>query len=223
VKATLIAAGLSIALHAVVLLIFMYEAAPVVAAVAMPREKPVPIEVMRLQGLVSPPKRAPAAEPPRAPSPAAPTVAKTARPTRATPDRAAQPVEAAETVEGGEEGPAANVPVPGKAESGPIGGPPSPATKDADAPFDTAALSRRLQEVALRCYPPAAKRFRQAGESEVRFCLDAAGRLREAAVTHSSGSDLLDRAASECVVPGAAPFGPETFGRCFTVPVRFKL
>ncbi|MBS1153506.1 MAG: hypothetical protein H6Q89_5204, partial [Myxococcaceae bacterium] len=91
-----------------------------------------------------------------------------------------------------------------------------------EAPLDTAALSRRLQQVALRCYPAAARRFRQTGEAQVRFCLDGAGALRESKVIQSTGSALLDHAATDCVVPGAAPFGPETFGRCFAVPVRFN-
>ena len=60
------------------------------------------------------------------------------------------------------------------------------------------------------------------GEAQVRFCLDSHGALRESTVSSSSGFELLDVAASKCVVPGAAPFGAETFGRCFTVPVRFR-
>lgn len=94
------------------------------------------------------------------------------------------------------------------------GAPPAPS-------LDTAELSRRLQAVAARCYPAAARRFRQTGEAEVRFCLDAAGVLAEATVSRSSGSDLLDQAARGCVVPGAAPYGAEARGHCFTVPVRF--
>gem|GEM_PF-2178326 len=88
--------------------------------------------------------------------------------------------------------------------------------------LDTAALSRRLQTVALRCYPAAARRFRQTGQAQVRFCVDGAGALRESKVTQTAGSSLLDHAASDCVIPGAAPFGPEAFDRCFTVPVRFS-
>ena len=87
--------------------------------------------------------------------------------------------------------------------------------------LDTADLSRRLQEGALRCYPRASRRFLQQGEVKVRFCLDGAGTLHEASVATSSGFEGLDLAATRCVVPGAAPFGPETFGRCFTLPVRF--
>ena len=100
---------------------------------------------------------------------------------------------------------------------------PGPEANSPDgAPIDTTALSRRLQQVALRCYPAAARRFRQTGEAQIRFCVDPEGTLREVTVVRSTSSELLDHAAIDCVVPGAAPFGPETFGRCFTVPVRFN-
>jgi TonB family protein len=94
-------------------------------------------------------------------------------------------------------------------------------TADSERVLDTTALSRRLQETASRCYPPAAKRFRQSGEAKVYFCLDGAGAVSTLTLASSSGSTLLDQAVTGCVVPGAAPFGPEAFGRCFTVPVRF--
>lgn len=92
----------------------------------------------------------------------------------------------------------------------------------ASGDLDTSEFSRRLQEGALRCYPVAARRFRQTGEAKIRFCVDAAGALSQSVVAATSGSDLLDRAAIECVLPGAAPFLPGAFGHCFTLPVRFQ-
>ena len=110
---------------------------------------------------------------------------------------------------------------PQELDTSPASAAPGP-TEAVAPPLDTSALSRQLQEGALRCYPAGARRFRQTGEAQVRFCLDRAGTLSETTLASSSGSALLDVAARECVVPGAAPFGPETFGRCFTLPVRFR-
>ena len=216
-KHAVIAAGVSVALHAGVLLFLFAEAAPLVV---MPAQgpKPVQLEVMRLAAIVSGSKQAQRAA-------LVPAVVRTVvgRPAaKATPALlVADPgVPSSEVAE----------------ESATPGGASEPATEPGDsalfvpgasrapvaAPLDTSALSRRLQQVALRCYPAAARRFRQTGEAQVRFCLDGTGALRDTTVIHSTGSELLDHAASGCVVPGAAPFGPETFGRCFTVPVRFN-
>jgi protein TonB len=229
-RPVVIAAGLSLALHATALLVWggLGERA-VLHSTAVP-PPPVQVEVMRLAGIIpsarstpldsvrepGPPERSRGTGPRAAQEvPAASAPAVLAAPGAALAEAVAEPA-----------GPASPGSVPAEgagaaaAEQAAQGDPTREGT-GAPGTLDTSALSRRLQEGALRCYPPAARRFRQQGEAKVRFCLDGAGALREAAVAASSGSALLDRAASECVVPGAAPFGPETFGRCFTVPVRF--
>lgn len=82
-----------------------------------------------------------------------------------------------------------------------------------------AELHRRLAEAAARCYPPAAQRLRLQGEVPLRFCLDAHGGASGLSLLGTTGSDLLDRSALECVVPGAEPL-PALAG-CFQVAVRF--
>ncbi len=213
-KREVVAAGLSLALHAAGLALFWEEADAPVALVPgrAQKDKPVQIEVMRLAALVSPPAAKPV-------EPVAPVAPQPRRPV-------SKPA-----VAGGVAGAVAVDPGSAPAREG-KGAPPSAAgassidseeARSGDgAPIDTAALSARLQRVALTCYPAAARRFHQTGEAQIRFCLDAAGVLRESTLIRSAGSELLDHAARDCVVPGAAPFGPETFGRCFTVPVRFK-
>jgi protein TonB len=84
-----------------------------------------------------------------------------------------------------------------------------------------ALVHAQLVRVAARCYPAAARRFRQAGEVLVHFCVDQAGAVASSEVHRSSQSPVLDGAATQCVVPQAAPFPPGAFGRCFDVPVRF--
>jgi protein TonB len=80
-------------------------------------------------------------------------------------------------------------------------------------------LAARLAAAARRCYPAAAVRFRLRGEALLAFCLGEDGAARSVAVARSSGSPLLDRAALECVLPGALP-APGAAG-CFELPVRF--
>ncbi len=79
----------------------------------------------------------------------------------------------------------------------------------------------RLTMMAEQCYPPVARRFAQRGTVEVSFCADAEGKAVSVVVTHSSGINLLDTAASGCVVERAAPFPRAASGLCFQVPVRF--
>jgi hypothetical protein len=55
----------------------------------------------------------------------------------------------------------------------------------------------------------------------LEFCLDSGGALLRGAVRGSSGSALLDEAATGCVLPGALPAGAEVGAGCFTLPVRF--
>jgi len=84
-----------------------------------------------------------------------------------------------------------------------------------------AEVHAKLAAAAERCYPPAARRFRLQGVTGVRFCLDAAGALGPVSVERASGADLLDAAARDCVVSGAAPFPAAAAATCFSVPVRF--
>lgn len=93
--------------------------------------------------------------------------------------------------------------------------PPKPAAPD------LAPLIRKLQAAAARCYPEGAKRFRQSGVATVEFCLDAQGALLRSSVRGTSGSALLDDAATQCVLPGALPAGAAVGKGCFTLPVRF--
>lgn len=84
---------------------------------------------------------------------------------------------------------------------------------------DLIALHLRLARAAERCYPSAARRFRLTGEVQLSFCLDGSGAVSKLELKGSTGSPLLDRAARECVLPGAFPLGIQ--GGCYSVPVRF--
>lgn len=103
-------------------------------------------------------------------------------------------------------------------ERGPEGaGAPAP-------PIDDAALVHaRLADAARRCYPAAARRFRQQGTVTLSFCADHSGGVTHAAIKTSSGASLLDTAALGCVLPAAAPLPPEAASHCYAVPVRFDL
>src|SRR5262245_9605825 len=72
-------------------------------------------------------------------------------------------------------------------------------------PSVLSVLASRLAAAALRCYPAAAVRFRLRGEALLAFCLREDGASRSVSLVRSSGSPLLDRAALECVLPGALP------------------
>ena len=232
-RTTVAAAGVSVLVHLGALAVLLnHERIEVPAAV---RTTPVEMEVMRVTGIVSTgraaePTPAPiklfAAHPePQARRPA--TKSATAEALTAAVEAAEQrmvspvPAEGAavEAAPGSAEGVAAAVEAEPAAESDAVAG---SGGADQNAALDTSELSRRLQAGALRCYPSAARRFAQTGEAQVRFCLGETGGLGEVTIASSSGSQLLDRAATGCVVPSAAPFGAQTFGRCFTVPVRFR-
>jgi len=88
------------------------------------------------------------------------------------------------------------------------------------APALAGLLSERLAAAALRCYPREAVRFRLAGEALLSFCLGEDGRASQVRVARSSGAEALDRAAAECVLPGALPL-PGAAG-CYELPVRFS-
>ena len=84
-----------------------------------------------------------------------------------------------------------------------------------------AVLSQRLAWSAQRCAPPSVVRAARHAVPGVplRFCLDAAGRPSEVGLLGTTGSDQLDRAARDCVIPGALPLPPVP--GCYTVEVRF--
>jgi protein TonB len=83
-------------------------------------------------------------------------------------------------------------------------------------------IARRLRTAAASCYPYAAIRSSLEGTTRLRFCIGAKGEPRDVQVVDSSGQQVLDRAATDCVLPSAAPF-PATSHLCVTVPVRFEL
>jgi hypothetical protein len=126
--------------------------------------------------------------------------------------------------------------VPGPAAPGAPGGPgvapgprgalspePSPGTGGSGAPSLLGELNRRLAWSAARCTPSGAVRSSRGSSPEVplHFCLDASGRPSAVGLEGTTGSELLDRAARECVVPGAAPLPP--LPGCYTVAVRFPV
>ena len=86
---------------------------------------------------------------------------------------------------------------------------------------DLTALHQRLAEAAQSCYPAAARRLRLSGQLELAFCASADGRASNPSLGSSSGSELLDRAALDCLLDRAAPL-PVRSG-CFRVPVRFGM
>ncbi|HZX41440.1 MAG TPA: hypothetical protein VFE93_06335, partial [Myxococcaceae bacterium] len=83
--------------------------------------------------------------------------------------------------------------------------------------------SQRLAWSAARCAPPSVVRTARPALPAVplHFCLDAAGRPSDVGLLGTTGSDALDRAARECVVPGALPLPPAP--GCYTVEVRFPI
>jgi len=93
-----------------------------------------------------------------------------------------------------------------------------------DAPGDAsllAALSQRLAWSAARCAPAEVVRTGRHAIPGVplHFCLDGAGRPSDVGLLGTTGSEVLDRAARDCVVPGALPLPPVP--GCYTVEVRF--
>ena len=123
----------------------------------------------------------------------------------------------------GEPGGGAVVPAGGGSSSSSSGGVAAPGPTSSSggggAPRSTGLLMARLTAAALRCYPAEAVRFRLSGEARLSFCLGDDGRASAVAVARSSGSEVLDRAASDCVLPGALPL-PGAAG-CYELPVRF--
>lgn len=100
---------------------------------------------------------------------------------------------------------------------------PAPASQDSETPEVNvnALVHARLSSAAERCYPAAARRFRQRGTVTVTFCGDLDARIVNGAVAQSSGASLLDAAAQNCVLAQSSPLPVEAASRCFSVPVRF--
>ncbi|WP_373047370.1 energy transducer TonB [Vulgatibacter sp.] len=84
-----------------------------------------------------------------------------------------------------------------------------------------ASLLERLRWQTERCYPRAARRRRTEGTVDVRFCVDATGAPDLVTVERSSGSRLLDDAATRCVIAGSAPYPARD--RCVQVAIDFHL
>lgn len=84
-----------------------------------------------------------------------------------------------------------------------------------------ATLSQRLAWSAARCAPAGVVRAARHAVPGVplHFCLDDAGRPSDVGLLGTTGSEVLDRAARDCVVPGALPLPPVP--GCYTVEVRF--
>ena len=95
-----------------------------------------------------------------------------------------------------------------------------PAMAEFDASL-LAALSQRLAWSAARCAPAEVVRTGRHAIPGVplHFCLDGAGRPSDVGLLGTTGSEVLDRAARDCVVPGALPLPPVP--GCYTVEVRF--
>jgi hypothetical protein len=105
--------------------------------------------------------------------------------------------------------------------SGPAAGQAGADTGGANGASLLAALSQRLAWSAARCAPAALVRTTRHTVPGVplHFCLDATGRPSDVGLLGTTGSEQLDRAARDCVVPGALPLPPAP--GCYTVEVRF--
>jgi len=89
--------------------------------------------------------------------------------------------------------------------------------------IDLSPFVARLQESANRC-GAVARRGRNPHRGQgpvgmVRFCVDPDGSPTAVSLVDSTGDPALDRAAMDCVVPGAAPL--PRVDRCLVVPLRF--
>ncbi len=82
-------------------------------------------------------------------------------------------------------------------------------------------MHARLKAAALQCYPPAAQRFGRRGTVELAFCVDLDLHPIRVSLKQTSGSEMLDTAARDCVLPNSSPFPEEAAEKCFQVPVRF--
>jgi TonB family protein len=101
------------------------------------------------------------------------------------------------------------------------GEPPSVGGPEAGGGPNLGAFVERLRKSAQRCSPKRAGPAGEASMARVRFCVDPLGKPEAVTLLQSTGDPRLDRAALECVIPGAAPL-PAT-DRCLVVPLRFSL
>ncbi|MFT3711038.1 MAG: TonB family protein [Archangium sp.] len=164
------------------------------------------------------PTAAPSEKPRAATTPAAPSSAEPSTASAAVPE-VMLPAGDDGAGEGQGDAPAApSSAAEGDGSAGQGGAAPAPAAPTPD--FD-ALVHGRLVNAAAQCYPAAARRFKQQGTVELSFCADASGALNQGSVKKSSGSELLDRAATECVLARASPFPSGAEGRCYSLPVRF--
>jgi TonB family protein len=85
--------------------------------------------------------------------------------------------------------------------------------------LDLSPYIARLRHSAAACAP---RRHSHPGlaTAQVRFCVAPNGVATDVELQESTGSAELDRAALDCVVPGAAPFPPAD--RCLVVPLNFQ-
>jgi periplasmic protein TonB len=83
-------------------------------------------------------------------------------------------------------------------------------------------IENRLRWATPGCYPYAAIRANLEGVARLSFCVGEAGMAEHVRIVQSSGSNLLDDATVDCIVPTASPF-PGTKDLCVLVPVRFQL
>src|SRR5262249_27209600 len=96
-----------------------------------------------------------------------------------------------------------------------------PAVSGLDDAGWLAELHRRLNAAAQKCYPPRARRLRLRGEVSLLFALNAQGEASRVELARSSGSPILDEAATECVLRGALP-APGRPGDYGPVTIKFS-
>lgn len=210
-KAWVLAVGLSLGLHAV--LVVSYQGVAVAVVAAAPRDRVVDGVVVEFTPVVEAPVESAR---PVVPQPLRVVFRKVIRASPGPFDGETAAVEAAASVDAVFEieasGQNAQTPHP---DPLPIGG------KEESETELVALVHARLAAMAEGCYPAAARRFQQRGTVQLSFCLDARGGTASTSVTQSSGAELLDAAAQGCVVQKAAPFPLEAASHCFSVPVRF--
>ena len=102
--------------------------------------------------------------------------------------------------------------------------PAHPAATPSEIAAWQAALSAWVER--HRRYPPAARFRQEEGVVRVRFVLDAAGRVREAALETPSGSPALDGAALALLAGATLPAPPPGMDpalRSVSLPIRYRL
>ncbi len=210
-KAWVLAVGLSLGLHAVLVVSCQGVAVAVVAAA--PRDRVVNGVVVEFTPVVEAPVESAR---PVVPQPLRVVFRKVIRASPGPFDGETAAVEAAASVDAAFE-------IEASGENAPTPHPdPLLIGEKKESETDLVALVHaRLAAMAEGCYPAAARRFQQRGTVQLSFCLDARGGTASSSVTQSSGAELLDAAAQGCVVQKAAPFPPEAASHCFSVPVRF--